>query len=223
MRSAVATVRRMPTSRLRPALAMALAAGLLTACSTPGPPGPTGPEAGVTPSPPVSTATEDPVSGSPGSASPSAPVTEVVDHLLEVPPLHPSVDGYDETLLTIEAADRTVHRLAVKVARTGDEQRHGLMEVEDLPDGTGMWFVYETERDGGFWMYRTLVPLSIAFIGADGRIVDVIDMEPCPPEDGTDCPSYRPDADYLSALEVPQGWFARQGIAESDVVREDPA
>lgn len=160
--------------------------------------------------------------GSTGADGPTAPPrttdAAVVEHLLEVPPLHPSVDAYDETVLEIAAADGRTHRLAVKVARSRDEQLHGLMEVEELPDGTGMWFVFEQERDGGFWMFQTLVPLSIAYIDGDGRIVDIRAMEPCPPEEGTGCPSYPPDGPYLTALEVPQGWFARVGIAEGDVV-----
>lgn len=156
---------------------------------------------------------------SPAPTTATEPTPAVVDHGATVPPLHPSVDGYDETRLELVTGDGTVHRLPVKVARTRDQQLHGLMEVESLPDGTGMWFVFDELRTGGFWMYRTLVPLSIAYVDAEGRIVDLLDMEPCPPSAGTDCPDYPPDAAYVTTLEVPQGWFDRVGIAEGDLVR----
>lgn len=142
----------------------------------------------------------------------------VVVHATAVPALHPSVDGYDDATLEIATADGERHRLAVKVAATREQQLHGLMEVEEVPDGTGMWFAFDQSRTGGFWMYSTLVPLSIAYVDADGVVVDVLDMEPCPAEAGRDCPSYPPDAPYRFALEVPKGWFAEHGIAAGDQV-----
>lgn len=142
----------------------------------------------------------------------------VVVHTTAVPALHPSVDGYDDATLEIATADGERHQLAVKVAATREQQLHGLMEVEEVPDGTGMWFVFDEPRTSGFWMYSTLVPLSIAYVDTDGVIVDVLDMEPCPAEAGRDCPSYPPDAPYRFALEVPQGWFAEHGIAAGDQV-----
>jgi uncharacterized membrane protein (UPF0127 family) len=186
-----------------------------------------GPGAEVPPSSPEPSPSSAVTSGSsaqepaptPSPTVVASPTPAVVDHGARVPPLHPSVDGYDETRLELVANDGTVHRLPVKVARTRAEQLHGLMEVETLPDGTGMWFVFDEPRTGGFWMYETLVPLSIAYIDGDGRIVDLLDMEPCPPEDGRDCPDYPPDAAYLTTLEVPQGWFDRVGIVEGDLVR----
>lgn len=152
-----------------------------------------------------SEATEDP-----GSESPP------VVHATELPPLHPSVDGYPEEQVDIVTPEAT-HRLAVLVADTAARRQHGLMEVPDLPEGVGMLFVgYERDRDGGFWMKDTLVPLTIAYIGADGTIVDLVDMAPC---EADPCPSYPPDTPYRSALEVRQGWFADHGIGEGAVVR----
>ena len=61
-----------------------------------------------------------------------------------------------------------------------------------------------------FWMKNTLVPLSIAYIAQDGRILEIHDMQP---EDLTPVRSSR-SARY--ALEVPQGWYDRAGIAPGD-------
>ena len=128
-----------------------------------------------------------------------------------VPPLHPSVDDYGEAVLEIDGTE-----LAVLVADTPEERRHGLMEVPELPDGVGMLFVYPEDRTGGFWMKNTLVPLSIAFVAADGTVLEILDMEPCP--SGEACPSYRPDSPYRYAVEVPQGWFDDEGIAAGAAV-----
>ncbi|MDX1659786.1 MAG: DUF192 domain-containing protein [Nitriliruptorales bacterium] len=128
-----------------------------------------------------------------------------------VPPLHPSVDDYGEAVLEIDGT-----QLAVLVADTPEERRHGLMEVPALPDGVGMLFVYAADRTGGFWMKDTLVPLSIAFVAADGTVLEILDMEPCP--SGEACPSYRPDSPYRYAVEVPLGWFDDEGIAAGAAV-----
>lgn len=132
----------------------------------------------------------------------------------DVPPLHPSVDGYPETTVTLSPpGSGEPVTLAAKVAATPEHRQHGLMEVEQLPPGTGMLFLFPEPRHGGFWMFQTLVPLDIAYVEADGRIGSILAMEPCPsPPAGTTCPSYTPEHPYTIALEVPQGWFADQGV-----------
>lgn len=100
--------------------------------------------------------------------------------------------------------------LLVELARTPEEQQAGLMHRETLADGQGMLFVYESDRRMAFWMKNTLIPLSIAFIGADGVIREIRDMEPRS-EATVEATRY---ARY--ALEVPQGWFGRAGLAVGD-------
>jgi uncharacterized membrane protein (UPF0127 family) len=132
-----------------------------------------------------------------------------------VPPLHPSVDDYPEALVTL--ADRVT--IPVKVADDVERREHGLMEVEDLPPGTGMLFVFDGERTGGFWMKNTLVPLDIAYADADGEIVSILAMEPCVADP---CEVYDPGAAYQRALEVPQGWFAEVGVEVGDLLEWEP-
>ena len=133
-----------------------------------------------------------------------------------VPALHPSVDEWDAGTVEVVAGDGTRHRVAVRVARTPDQRAHGLMEVEDLPDGAGMWFVFDEDRTGGFWMKNTLVPLDIAYVGADDRIVSVAEAVPC---ESDPCPTYPPDGPYRHVLEVPAGYLDRIGAGVGDVVR----
>ena len=129
-----------------------------------------------------------------------------------VPPLHPSVDDYPDATIGLEApdGDRSI-AVAVKVAHTSDQRSHGLMEVEDLPDGVGMVFLFDRDRTGGFWMKNTKVPLDIAWADEDGRIVTILQMEPCTADP---CPTYDPDEPYRYALEVPKGWFGEVGVTE---------
>jgi uncharacterized membrane protein (UPF0127 family) len=85
------------------------------------------------------------------------------------------------------------------------------MNRKSLADGRGMLFIFDRDQILPFWMKNTLIPLSIAFISADGRILEIRDLRPL---DETTVRSSR-SARY--ALEVPQGWFSRAGIKVGDV------
>ncbi len=112
------------------------------------------------------------------------------------------------------------HRLTVEVAETVSQRQSGLMERESLPEAQGMLFRFEDEQsaNNAFWMYRTLIPLDIAFIDSDGRIVAINTMQPCESSSPRDCPSYPAGAAYHSALEVNGGYFVERGIKVGDCV-----
>ncbi len=129
-----------------------------------------------------------------------------------VPALHPAIDHLDETVVTLTTTDGADVEVAAKVAATTAERQRGLMEVEELPAGVGMLFLFDGERDGGFWMWNTLIELDIAFAAADGTIHTVATMTPCNSDDPADCPSTVPDGAYTSALEVPGGWLDEVGV-----------
>jgi hypothetical protein len=148
------------------------------------------------------------------SASTPSPAT-TASAAVSVPPLHPSVDGYAAGAVEVAGGDR-VQPVLVRIADVDDERRHGLMEVESLPDGVGMWFVYTEDRTGGFWMKNTLVPLDIAYVDADGVIVHVADAVPC---EADPCPTYPPPSPYRNVLEVRAGYLADNGFGVGDHVR----
>lgn len=102
--------------------------------------------------------------------------------------------------------------VVAEVARTPEEREKGLMYRSDLPQGTGMLFVFPDEERRSFWMANTYIPLDIAYIDAALRIVDIKQMEP----EVTDL--YRSAAPAMFALEVPQGWFAAHAVNVGDVV-----
>jgi uncharacterized membrane protein (UPF0127 family) len=106
--------------------------------------------------------------------------------------------------------------IAVELADTPAEREQGLMGRTSLPADAGMVFVYPEDHAGSFWMKDTLIPLSIAFYAVDGRILRILDMQPCKADP---CPLYDPEVTYRGALEVNEGAFADWGITEGDRLR----
>lgn len=99
--------------------------------------------------------------------------------------------------------------LTVELARTESERAFGLMSRKELPDGTGMLFIYEKPAILSFWMKNTRIPLSIGFFDAGRRLINILDMNP---PVGTGLPVYQSASPALYALEVPQGWFKNHGV-----------
>ena len=114
--------------------------------------------------------------------------------------------------LFIERADAGSVEITVEIARTEEERSQGLMHRKRLPDGEGMLFVFDRDQQLSFWMKDTIIPLSIAFIASDGRIIEIKDMQPL------DLNPVRSSRSVRYALEVPQGWFGRAGIQPGDMV-----
>ena len=109
----------------------------------------------------------------------------------------------------------TYPRVDLDLARTPAEREYGLMDRDLLAPDSGMLFVYQSQANEAYWMYHTLLPLSIAFIDRDGTIVDIKDMPRLNnPDDATEAARhvYPSQAPYWYALEVNQGWFVQHGV-----------
>lgn len=104
------------------------------------------------------------------------------------------------------------HRLTAEVAATVAARTVGLMRRFSLRPDHGMLFVFDAPQLLAFWMKDTYVPLSIAFIGADGRILNIEDMAPQTER------THDSRGPALFALEMKKGWFAQLGIAAGDRV-----
>jgi uncharacterized protein len=108
----------------------------------------------------------------------------------------------------------------LEVAADPAARARGLMGRAEVPEGTGMVVLYPQDVAEAYWMKDTLVPLSIAFVAADGRVVSMAEMTPCTADP---CPSYPPAGPYRYAVELRAGAFAAAGVAEGDrVVPTDP-
>ena len=105
--------------------------------------------------------------------------------------------------------------VVAEVAATVEARQQGLMYREEVPDGTGMLFVFQDNQPRAFWMANTYVPLDIAYMDPSYRIVDIVQMEPLVTE------TYPSNAPAMFALEVRKGWFAEEGIdvgAQAEIV-----
>jgi len=102
----------------------------------------------------------------------------------------------------------------VEIADTPAAQEVGLMCRTSLDPDAGMLFEYKDLTRGAFWMKDTLIPLSIAFIDGNWRIVSLMDMKVAPDPDKGPFEYYTPARSYRYALEVNQGFFAQHEIDE---------
>ena len=108
------------------------------------------------------------------------------------------------------------HKITAEVAATPAQRSTGLMHRFSLRPDHGMIFVFERPEPQSFWMMNTYIPLSIAFIAPDGRIINIDDMAP------HDQRSHWSKGPALYALEMRKGWFAERGIRAGDVVKGLP-
>ena len=113
----------------------------------------------------------------------------------------------------LDAVDLVVglKRFQAEVARTDSERQRGLMSRRDLAGGDrGMLFVFPRAKVLRFWMKNTPSPLSIAFLEEDGTIIEIDDMRPFDLDGTVSSRTSR------RALEMPQGWFATNGVKPGD-------
>ena len=97
--------------------------------------------------------------------------------------------------------------VVAEVADDVMERAAGLMFRDALEADAGMVFVYPNSRPRSFWMRNTCLPLSIAYLDADGVIVSISDLEPLV-EKGV---ASTAPAQY--ALEMSRGWYVRKGVS----------
>ena len=99
------------------------------------------------------------------------------------------------------------HALTTEVATNQAGHMCGLAFRQDLPADHGMLFVYAQDQIIGFWMKDTHIHLSIAFLDADGKVLEIHDMDPRDPTR-----RYISKLPARYALEVNRGWFTANGI-----------
>jgi uncharacterized protein len=121
----------------------------------------------------------------------------------------------------LEPLDGPAVTVTLEIAADPAARARGLMGWREVPEGTGMVFLYPEDVAAAFWMKNTLVPLSIAFVAADGRVVSVAEMTPC---EADPCPRYAPAGPYRYAVELTAGAFPAAGVGKgAKVVPVDPA
>lgn len=102
------------------------------------------------------------------------------------------------------------HQIVAEVALTASQRSRGLMWRMEMPDNMGMLFILEPHSRQCFWMRNTYIPLTIAFLNKEFKIMQLNDMNPL----SEDLHCSKEPADF--ALEVNQGWFAQRNIQVGD-------
>ena len=109
-----------------------------------------------------------------------------------------------------------IHNINAELAATPEQREIGLMFRTSMPAGDGMLFVFERPSKQCFWMRNTLIPLSVAFIGDDGSVVNIDDMKPQTLDSHCSAKPVR------FVLEMNEGWFAKRGIKVGSRLRGGP-
>lgn len=112
-------------------------------------------------------------------------------------------------LLKLQLGTGTIQ---VETAANQSERAKGLMNRTSMPESRGMLFVYPAPAYFCMWMKNTNIPLSVAFIDAQGKVINVEDM--APHTETNHCTA----RNAMYALEANQGWFARHGVVPGSQV-----
>lgn len=98
------------------------------------------------------------------------------------------------------------HSIQAVVASTPYSREKGLKQTTNLCQSCGMLFVFPNPGKHSFWMKNTRLPLSIAFIAKDGRILNIEEMQAFSTQ------THTAQSDALYALEMNKGWFNRNAV-----------
>ena len=96
--------------------------------------------------------------------------------------------------------------IKVEIADTVEKQSMGLMFRKSMPDDSGMFFKFNNPKILSFWMANTYLPLDIAFIDDNMKIIKISYMAPLSTR------SIHSDKPCRYALEVPTGTFSKYNI-----------
>ena len=109
-----------------------------------------------------------------------------------------------------------VYRIQAELADTPRTREVGLMNRTSMPTNSGMLFVFEQKAGHCFWMSNTKIPLSIAFIADDGKIVNIEEMQ------AQTTNNHCPQAPVRYALEMNKQWFSERVIVPGMVIQGLP-
>ena len=105
-----------------------------------------------------------------------------------------------------------IYRIQAELADTPKAREVGLMNRTSMPTNSGMLFIFDQKAGHCFWMNNTKIPLSIAFIADDGKIVNIEEMQA-----GT-TNNHCPKAPIRYALEMNQRWFSDRVIGPGSII-----
>jgi uncharacterized membrane protein (UPF0127 family) len=120
------------------------------------------------------------------------------------------------TSLPIIELKTSIYRVQAEVASTPQARQVGLMNRTSMPTDSGMLFIFDQKATHCFWMSNTKIPLAIAFIADDGKIVNIEEMQ------AETLNNHCPKAPVRYALEMNRQWFSQRAIGPGSVIQGLP-
>lgn len=99
-----------------------------------------------------------------------------------------------------------INLIRAEIAANDPDREKGLMFRTRLGSNQGMAFLFDDPGQVCMWMKNTLIPLSVAFMDENGRVMNVEDM------------AAQTETNHCSAgtaryaLEMNLGWFTAHGV-----------
>ena len=120
------------------------------------------------------------------------------------------------TSLPIVELKTGIYRIQAEVASTPQARQVGLMNRTSMPTDSGMLFIFEQKATHCFWMSNTKIPLAIAFLADDGKIVNIEEMQ------AETLNNHCPKAPVRYALEMNRQWFSQRAIGPGSLIQGLP-
>lgn len=120
------------------------------------------------------------------------------------------------TSLPIIELKTSIYRIQAEVASTPQARQIGLMNRTSMPTNSGMLFIFDQKATHCFWMSNTKIPLAIAFIADDGKIVNIEEMQ------AETLNNHCPKAPIRYALEMNRQWFSQRAIGPGSAIQGLP-
>jgi uncharacterized membrane protein (UPF0127 family) len=120
------------------------------------------------------------------------------------------------TSLPIIELKTSIYRIQAEVASTPQARQVGLMNRTSMPTDSGMLFIFDQKATHCFWMSNTKIPLAIAFIADDGKIVNIEEMQ------AETLNNHCPKAPIRYALEMNRQWFSQRAIGPGSAIQGLP-
>lgn len=80
---------------------------------------------------------------------------------------------FSDSVTFLDENDEEVVSIDVAVADDSTARNEGLMDVRELPENSGMLFIFEDEEPRSFWMANTPLSLDIFYLNNDREIIRI--------------------------------------------------
>ena len=120
------------------------------------------------------------------------------------------------TSLPIIELKAGIYRIQAEVASTQQARQVGLMNRTSMPTDSGMLFIFDQKATHCFWMSNTKIPLAIAFLADDDKIVNIEEMQ------AETLNNHCPKAPVRYALEMNRQWFSQRAIGPGSLIQGLP-